>query len=108
MRDMGCWLFPPENFCKTPVETLCCYQQCHDNLMAHDLTTGCWATATPKAELIIIQERFNNIVQHPIGDIRDGAYVTRTGAHSVCVVTHYLAHRARVLEGTLYKYQMSS
>ena len=36
--------------------------------MEQDLTTGCWATATPKAELIIIQERVNDMVYHPIGE----------------------------------------
>ena len=38
--------FSPENFSDTPLETLRCYQQHHDDLMAHDLTTGCWAHNT--------------------------------------------------------------
>ena len=60
--DMAEGLFSPENFCDTPVGTLFWQEQCHDNLMEHDYTTGCWATTTPKAELIVIEERINDIV----------------------------------------------
>ena len=67
MCDLADGLFSPHNFCDTPVEMLRCYQQHHDNHMAN-LTTGCWETATPKAELIVIQERVNNIVQRLIGE----------------------------------------
>ena len=41
MCDMAIGLFSLQNFHDTPNETFCRYQQCHDDLMAHDLTTGC-------------------------------------------------------------------
>ena len=50
-------LFSPENFRDVPVETLRCYKQRNYNLMEQDLTTGCWAIATPKADLIIFMEQ---------------------------------------------------
>ena len=55
-------LHSQENFCNTPVKTLHCYQQHHDNRLAHDLNTGCWTTVTPKAALTIFQKQVNNIV----------------------------------------------
>ena len=61
--DMAEGLFPSENFQNVPLETLDPYQQRHDDIMAHDLTSGCQAIAAPKAELIIIQEQINNIVK---------------------------------------------
>ena len=63
---MAVGLFSPENFYDTLIETLCCYQQRHDDLMVHDLTTGCWAPTTPKTELTIILELVSNILQCPI------------------------------------------
>ena len=43
------------------------WKHCNDDLMAHDLSTKYWATATPKAELTVIQEQVNNIFQRLIG-----------------------------------------
>ena len=36
--------------------------------MEQDLTSGCWATATPKAKPITILELVNHIVESPIGE----------------------------------------
>lgn len=59
--DMAEGLFHPANFGDVPVRKQRVVTN-NDNLMEQDLTTGCWATATLKAELIIIMERVTNIV----------------------------------------------
>ena len=64
---MAVGLFLTENFSYLPLGTFLHHQQRHHDPMDDDLTTGAWATATPKAQLIVIQEWAMKIVQHLMG-----------------------------------------
>ena len=93
-------MFHPDNISYMPVETLHCYQQRHNNLIEYNLTTGCWATATPNSDLIVMMEPVNTIVQHPIGETApfgmDLSFNNRK--YKDLVVACHLANHARMLE----------
>ena len=54
---MGKDLYNPENFSNLSFDTLRSCQQRHDVLNKDNFTAGCYATMTPKGELIKIMKQ---------------------------------------------------